>query len=873
MIIKEPVEGSQKEKGFFNRFFRLGKRFFYLSIGFAFIFIVLASMEYGRRLAIHNQFISFRHILGNMMETKWEMAANVLKGLFANPDQIYLDIKHKDFQKLVYKREQALQSGKLATVSNEDFVSGQIRHNDKTIPIKIRLKGDAVDHLANEKWSFRIQLKKDYALYGMRTFSIQHPKMRNYLYEWLYHRILAEEKILAPRYFFVKVILNGKNLGIYALEEHFQKNLIERNKNLEGPILKFDESTYWEDYVYSAGTDHVTGLVNEAASTIDAFGMKSIQKDPILYERFLVGRNLLESFRNRKLPAHKVFNIKKMATFLALSDLMIAPHALVWHNLRFYYNPLTSLLEPIGFDGNAGVPDDKGILIGAYYPQIDESWRSFYETLFEDLGFFEEYLKEVERISNVDYLDTFFSKINDELEKNHNILNKEFFYIHFSKELFYRNQQKILKALEPIKRLHAYFQKLSKQSIFLKVGNIQSLPVEVLYLSYKKSEKFYPTKRVLLPSKKNGPDHSVFQEVQFNLPEKFVWSEEVAKDLTIYTKILGTSTIREKEEVVLPWSWLDPQLLNADLLRKTSNVEVFPFLEVNEAEKKIWIRPGTWVLRKNLIIPSSYTVIAKGKTSIDLQDAANIISYSPLSWEGTKDDPVRITSSNATGGGLVVLQASDISVLKYVFFNGFKSPKEPGWQLTGAVTFYQSPVHILNSQFSNLDAEDALNIKNSEFSMDHTVFSKAKSDAVDFDFVNGIMVNSSFEEIKGDAVDISGSEITLQNIAIREVQDKGVSAGERSSVHIDGLNVENANIGIAAKDQSEVHLENVTLSDCQMGIAVFQKKPEFGPASVVAKRISMKQVKEAYLVEENSLCHTDDQWIRPNHKSLASVLY
>lgn len=866
MMLKETKEKSPKKRGFFARFF-------YLWVGLALILIILTSMEYGRQLAIQNQFIPFQHILGNLIEAKWEVVGNVLKGLFANPDPIYLDIKHKDFQKLVYKRELALQSGKLTTISDEDFVAGQIRQDNKTIPIKIRLKGDAVDHLANEKWSFRIQLKKGYALYGMRTFSIQHPKMRNYLYEWLYHRILAEEKILAPRYFFVRVILNGKNLGIYALEEHFQKNLLEHNQNLEGPILKFDESTYWDDYVYSAGTDHVTGLINEAASTIDAFGMKSIQKDPVLYERFLMGRNLLESFRNKKLPTHKVFDIKKMATFLALSDLMIAPHALVWHNLRFYYNPLTSLLEPIGFDGNAGVPDDKGILIGAYYPQIDESWRSFYETLFEDVGFFEEYLKEVERVSSVDYLNTFFSKINDELEKNHNILNKEFFYIHFSKGLFYNNQKKMKKALEPIKRLHAYFQKSSKQSLFLKVGNIQSLPVEILYLSYKKSEKFYPTKKVLLPSKKKGADRTVLQEVAFNLPESFVWSDDMAKDLTVYTKVLGTSSIPEKEEGVLPWSWLDPQLLHADLLRKTPNSEKFPFLEINKTEREVWIKPGTWVLKQNLIIPAGYKVMAKGKTRLDLQDAANILSYSPLFWEGTETDPVRITSSNGTGGGLVVLQALDTSVLKYVFFDGFKSPKEPGWELTGAVTFYQSPVHILSSQFRNLDAEDGLNIKNGDFFMDHNVFSGMSSDGVDFDFTSGRLIHSSFEKIKGDAVDISGSEITLQNIVIREVQDKGVSAGERSFVHIEGLHIENANIGIAAKDQSEVQLEDVTLADCQMGIAVFQKKPEFGPASVMAKGISMKQVKEAYLVEENSLCRTEDQWIKPNHKSLANALY
>jgi len=250
-----------------------------------------------------------------------------------------------------------------------------------------------------------------------------------------------------------------------------------------------------------------------------------------------------------------------------------------------------------------------------------------------------------------------------------------------------------------------------------------------------------------------------------------------------------------------------------------------------------------------------------------------IISYSPLVWEGTDKNPIRVVSSDGTGQGLVVLQALETSILRHVIFKDLKSPSDQGWQLTGAITFYESPVQILHSQFRNLNAEDALNIVRTRFLMDHNVFSEVTSDAVDLDYTSGQLSHTYFEKIGGDALDISGSEIRLENIVIQEVQDKGVSVGERSSVSINGLKVDKAKIAIAAKDQSKVHLENVELSDCEVGIAVFQKKPEYGPASVVAKGISMQRVRDNYLVEENSLCSIDDRLIEPNQKNLRAMLY
>ena len=45
----------------------------------------------------------------------------------------------------------------------------------------------------------------------------------------------------------VDVTVNGKDLGIYALEESFTKLLLESSKFREGPILKFLEDPIWDE--------------------------------------------------------------------------------------------------------------------------------------------------------------------------------------------------------------------------------------------------------------------------------------------------------------------------------------------------------------------------------------------------------------------------------------------------------------------------------------------------------------------------------------------------------------------------------------------------------------------------------------------------
>ena len=127
------------------------------------------------------------------------------------------------------------------------------------IAIKAALgRGDALDHVEGEKWSLRVKLKNKQALFGMRRFSLQHPKRSSWINEWILHNWYAYEGLISLRYKYVNVIINGKNLGIYTLEESFDKEFIENNHRREGPILKFDESRIFDGSLDDLGTVNST---------------------------------------------------------------------------------------------------------------------------------------------------------------------------------------------------------------------------------------------------------------------------------------------------------------------------------------------------------------------------------------------------------------------------------------------------------------------------------------------------------------------------------------------------------------------------------------------------------------------------------------
>jgi hypothetical protein len=345
----------------------------------------------------------------------------------------------------------------------------------------------------------------------------------------------------------------------------------------------------------------------------------------------------------------------------------------------------------------------------------------------------------------------------------------------------------------------------------------------------------------------------------------------MSKDLKINYKIVGTNRMRQ--ETVFPLSYLGDDFVENDFIRQKPNVHEFNFLVLDESTQKIFIKPGIWILDRNLIIPKGFRVIGAEGTQLNLSNSAKILSHSPLQFIGSEEYPIVIQSTDGTGQGIVVMNADQASFLKFVTFNNLANPSQNDWELTGAVTFYESPVHISHSKFIGNRSEDALNIVRSEFSIDKTIFTDIFSDAVDADFSKGKITNSFFLKAGNDAIDASGSVLEIENINLDGIGDKGLSFGEICKISATDIDIKNAYIAIASKDKSETTIRGIHISNSSVGLTVYQKKPEFGPANMRVHTLQMKGVNTPYLLEEQSLLIIDNKAIEAKKKNVYQTLY
>ena len=818
----------------------------------------------------HNQLINPEELALKVARAPIIFQNKIHGFLYGQSPRLAIDIKHQDFQWLAYKREEAMTLGRLVS-DDDDLVPARIRHGDREISAKVRLKGDLLDHLDTEKWSLRVKIKGNETLWGMQSFSIQHPKTRNYLAETLYQLALTEEDILTPRSELVRVSLNGKDMGIYLMQEHFEKQLIEDRKRREGLIVRYSEEDFWRHWSYY-DTFPAALLTSEASfssSNIEAYQMKSIVEDSSRYAMFLKAMSLLREFQRGNLAAHDVFDVEKMAMYLALSELLGAVHSASWRNMRFYYNPITTRLEPIGYDADGGFKLDRSWATWTAQQELDQYTELLSQAL-PDPAFFAPYLKALGRVSHKEYLERLLVKTQPTLNQQLNILHREFPDYELPIENLEYNQRFLQYILNPTEGLRAHLLHHRADSLFLEIGATQAIPMKILGLQWEDSLFVKTGSLRIVPGKKE--EHGVvFDQIAFPIPYGVVVNDSTLTGLSVSYKLLGSDSLRQVS--IVPHPSYVQEYVEGDLTREPANTDRFPFLIRNDNTQTIFAESGTWTLSEPLILPKGYLFRAGPGTSINLTQSALILARGSLEWIGQSDAPIRLFSTDSTGQGLVVMNADQESVFNHVEFENLQSADHKAWALTGAVTFHESPVRFKNTSFFNSHSEDALNIVRSSFAMDSVRFENTSSDAFDADFTTGQIRNSVFTKCINDGIDVSGSEIKIENVIISDAGDKALSAGEFSVLHGNNVTILTSEIAVASKDQSKVHLSNGNISDSRVGFAIFQKKPEYGPATAEIDDVRLQDIITPTLLEEGSHLFLNGNRIAPTHPNVSDMLY
>lgn len=799
-------------------------------------------------------------------------------GLQLHTDQINLFNLNK-------KRLKAFDTGVLVN-SDEDYSNVVLFDGQDFLNGTFRLKGDLVDHLQGEKWSFRIKLKKEFTWRNMRTFSIQNPSTRNFLSEWLAHKIFKREDILSTRYGFIPVKLNNRSLGIYAWEEHFEKQLIESNSRREGPIVRFDESLFWQRVLETKVTKREWDVDYFGAAKIIPFKTNKTISDTSLYKQFTEAQNILLQYKNRNKLVSEMFDIDKLAKYYALVDITQSYHGFTWHNQRFYYNPVTCLLEPIAFDG---------YIDGGVYKRIDEEVTGLLNPekitglsreelmlfqVFADSVFNEKYINYLQEYSKQQFVDDIISEYQQNADSLSLLIKEEFPYYQFSFNLlekqteFVRNNiQKIETNIAELRTsidsvLHKDFSReyttdINKNLIGFQVQAFydrDKQQLEILNFSNNKIKILgafmadqlpvsFDSDLEIKPCKGGNPQRISIAQTGEPIKVLFSINNEMLETEINNWPAPGKLSSRQK---VLG----NPLISNLPII---NNTIVFV---------------GDYRFETDVIIPATVQVIFKPGTKIDLVNGAGFFSFAPVKIIGTEINPIKIISSDKTANGFNILQPDGISQLKHVQFSGLNSLRKGGWQTPAAVTFYEADVEFENCIFANnFNCDDALNVVRSNFLVTNCRFENTFADAFDSDFCTGKVTNCIFENIGNDAIDFSGSKVEITDCQMFNISDKAISGGENSNLVVANCEINKANIGIAAKDLSTVVLNKILISHTVYGLVAFQKKPEYGAAKIVIDNLKMKNNMVFHQIELGSILVINGKTINGNEKKLAIKLY
>jgi len=878
MITKKQSKKSKKK--IFTSFY---KYYFFITIAsFSLIIIIFFNSEFWTYYKI--KLLPRLDAYGILNYSKLpEVLLLKIKGHFTKVDKIFINIKFKEQLKIENEREQVIKETNANSVINNltfefNNYKAKIIFNNKTYNAKIRLKGDRNSHWKEKiRSSYRISLNKNGRILGLKKFSLQKPRARNYIYEWIFHELNSETGLIKLKYDFINLYVNGENLGLYVIEEFFSKHLLERNHRRDGPIFSVQEN-------------FTTKFINTKFEVYD----KKTWLNEKNIELTKNASNKLRAFINSEIKASEIIDLDKWAWYMASSDLLGTYHGTNLKSQKFYYNVLTGKFEPIPYDGHywnpilSSVSQEKRdeIIIDQAGKKFDIRGAVNYATflgnkLVQEEIFAKKYFNALKKISSKEFLDNFFEKRKKKINKINSLIYSDYFFndfIHFyGPGIYYFHKDKIYKRAETIrKKINS-----DKFKIFAYYEN-DKIKIE----NYNIFNPFVFAKKAYCIKKNQSKLEEVI--IFINLPVTLKKNTNLNKinNLNCYQLNIHNELTNQNIKISID---------KINIKRKVI-VQNYNFLKyfVNKNNKLILKNSDTRI-SENIFIPRGHKVIIRPGEKIVLDNNAFIFSSSPVKIGYINSDKiVKINGKkNNFGGGFIVVSSekSEIYNCEFKYLNGIQNQNffskikneiliteynedkkinftnkvinnKSGFKkqninleylISGSITFYGGKIILKNIFFEKINSEDVVNIVSADFDIENLKFLKINSDAIDIDFGNGIAKQVYFEDIGNDAIDFSGSNSTISNLYFKNIGDKAISVGEKSNLNITDINIDKGFVGIASKDGSVTELRNALINNVKIGYAAYQKKYEYPNASkLIIQNDKINNFDKKFLKNKNS---------------------
>jgi hypothetical protein len=749
-----------------------------------------------------------------------KLATNLLKSLRdgiiskenLNLKEIKIFIKFKNLEKILKDRETAL----LNSINKDPRnVPCKISDGINIYKCKVRLKGDFQDHWNSVKrMSLRIDVKGGY-IHGMKEFSIQKPGARHFPYNAVFHNLNSQlGRLSSDSDRFYSLQVNGESWGVMNAEPIIDEKFIETNAVKRLGIFRISNQKVWahsrldgsyKDYFISDPTINISMRGND----------KKILKNPTLNEIY---SHIFFSLSNKD---GNIFDRQAMLGNLVYALAWGDLHALYNSNTWYVWNTYEERLEPVLGDH-------------AKWKNTEKYINNLNELPFEyRIMFKNNPLTQEEVLAELNNLNTFLRKNNPIDNANH--LKKKYFPNDqiFSKTPVFQNlsyiNENIQEIVNKINLLAAIELQNTKQSKITpkQLDQIEKVS-EIFHFSDGTIRIFnllaneIEVKEIIIGDIKNDIN-------RFIPPSK----SESLNFIDIETNLIGYHSdaisvkfiINGKEKINKNTYSLTK--INYDLgSQKTAE----NFCQHVKFENNCTLK-GLINIDKNIIF-NRKTVINPG-TTINFKQGGNLTFNSSVFFNGTEKNPINV-NGNGFGGIYIKNGIDQSSVIKNSSFNNLATVNYLLKRYTGSINGYGGAFKFLNVAISNGNAEDQLNIINSNVDINGLKISNATSDAFDCDFCVGTIKNISFSDVGGDGLDISGSDLKIFKMYARNIKDKAFSVGEKSFAFIDDALYDSVATGIAVKDSSIVKASNISLKNISFdAFMTYVKKPFYNGDTIL----------------------------------------
>lgn len=810
-----------------------------------------------------------------------------LQGKFQNVDKIYLNIDFETLNELNNRRQDFIKN-ELIDPDLNSWLSISINYKNNKYESKIRFKGRMTEtHLnptmRSENISYKIKIKKKEKgnILGMREFSLMDLRRRGYLLEWYARTFLKSEGLIYLDYKFVNLFINGKNHGIYAMDESISEATLTRNKRRDSVSVRIDNNfntgnidlSLTNPSGYAAfNNDYVTGnidLLNEEIGdeykelkNLEYFNQNypiSLKNKIIInpsskrLKNFNIAFNLLDNFRNGSLKTEEVFDIDQLAKGFAASDILDGWHGINWTNLSFYLNPISLKLEPIFQDwyneGSVSTGNEK-VQRNIRYLDV-YNYGIFYRNIFASEKFIGKYVFYLEKYTEDKFLENFNKKIHNRFKVNLKTIYKSSPYYEFPSELFnrktktiknflYHNDPLFLNLFSQSKDINGY------NNTLLEVGNKHVLPIYVSKVILKSFDGKILEKS--LDVKLKPRNLKKFTELKFDgAPVKYDLIGFKSPDFKNFKSIsLEYNIIGSKKKFIKiishPVESIERKKINLNNYLIT-NKDTSILINNNFIEKidnEYIMQKGTWIITSDLIIPDGKKLIIPPGNEIILANNAQILSKSAIIAKGTPQNKISIKSYSPSftigkkNRNLTYKIKKKLNGISVEHLSDKSKPEikiKPPYPGQCIIIFEAKEISIFeNVDFDNLrnceqgpiHSEGAFNVYKSKIKMKNINFNNNKFGDDGINFINSEfnLENIHLKNIYADGLDLDFSYGKIKNFSCYECANDGIDISNTT------LQLENYKAtkikdkALSIGENSIFNAKNIEIIDSNIGVAI-----------------------------------------------------